>query len=259
MTLKAYAEERGQPSLENYILTEFAKRKVSQDVAKRLLDEGKALILLDGLDEVKKEDDRRVKQDIDQFSRDWLKNRFAITCRIAAREYQFEKFTEVEVADFDDGQIEIFVNNWFRERDESKAERLLERLKDNEPVKELAKNPLLLTLLCLVFGERNDFPPKRSELYKEGLEVLMKKWDAKRNIEREIIYKHLSPQNKEDMLGQIAFNTFVNGEYFFRQEDLQRQIKDYICNLPESSADPDVLRLDSEVVLKAIEHHHGLL
>jgi predicted NACHT family NTPase len=259
VTLKAYAEERGQPSLENYILTEFEKRKVSQDVAKQLLDNGRALILLDGLDEVKKEDDRRVKQDIDQFSRDWLKNRFAITCRIAAREYQFEKFTEVEVADFDDGQIETFVNNWFRERDESKAERLLERLKGNEPVKELAKSPLLLTLLCLVFGERNDFPPKRSELYKEGLEVLMKKWDAKRNIEREIIYKHLSPQNKEDMLGQIAFNTFVNGEYFFRQEDLQRQIKDYICNLPEASAEPEALRLDSEVVLKAIEHHHGLL
>ena len=259
VTLKAYAEERGQPSLENYILTEFAKRKVSQDGAKQLLDNGKALILLDGLDEVKMEDDRRVKQDIDQFSRDWLKNRFAITCRIAAREYQFEKFTEVEVADFDDGQIETFVNNWFRERDESKAERLLERLNGNKPVKELAKSPLLLTLLCLVFGERNDFPSKRSELYKEGLEVLMKKWDAKRNIEREIIYKHLSPQNKEDMLGQIAFNTFVNGEYFFRQEDLQRQIKDYICNLPESSADPDALRLDSEVVLKAIEHHHGLL
>ena len=259
VTLKAYAEERGQPSLESYILTEFEKRKVSQDVAKQLLDNGKALILLDGLDEVKKEDDRRVKQDIDQFSRDWLENRFAITCRIAAREYQFEKFTEVEVADFDDGQIETFVNNWFRERDESKAERLLERLNGNKPVKELAKSPLLLTLLCLVFGERNDFPSKRSELYKEGLEVLMKKWDAKRNIEREIIYKHLSPQNKEDMLGQIAFNTFVNGEYFFRQEDLQRQIKDYICNLPEASAEPVALRLDSEMVLKAIEHHHGLL
>jgi predicted NACHT family NTPase len=259
VTLKAYAEERGQPTLENYILTEFQKREVSGDVVKRLLKEGRTLILLDGLDEVKKEDDRRVKQDIDQFSRDWLRNRFAITCRIAAREYQFEKFTEVEVADFDDEQIAIFVNNWFRERDKSKAERLLERLKGNKPVKELAKSPLLLTLLCLVFGERNDFPPKRSELYKEGLEVLMKKWDATRSVEREMIYKHLSPQNKEDMLGQIAFNTFVKGEYFFRQEDLQYQIKNYICNLPEASFNPDVLRMDSEVVLKAIEHHHGLL
>ncbi|CAN1213405.1 Signal transduction protein [Tumidithrix helvetica PCC 7403] len=259
VTLKAYAEDREQPSLENYILTEFQKREVAGDTVKRLLKEGRALILLDGLDEVKKEDDRRVKQDIDRFSRDWLNNRFAITCRIAAREYEFEKFTEVEVADFDSQQIETFVNNWFREKDESIAKRLLDRLKDNKPVKELATNPLLLTLLCLVFGERNDFPPKRSELYNEGLEILMKKWDAKRDIEREQIYKHLSPQNKEDMLGHIAFNTFANGEYFFRQEDLHRQIKDYICNLPEASADPEVLRLDSEVVLKAIEHHHGLL
>jgi predicted NACHT family NTPase len=260
VTLKVYAESKDKPSLQEYILSESQQRDVSGDVMKRLLKAGRALILLDGLDEVKKEDDSRVKEDIEQFSRDWMKNRFAISCRIAAREYQFEKFTEVEVADFDNKQIKTFVNNWFREKkDVLKAERMLQRLKYNKPVKELAKSPLLLTLLCLVFGERNDFPPKRSELYKEGLEVLMKKWDAKRNIEREQIYKLLSPQNKEDMLGQIAFNTFVNGEYFFRQEDLQRQIKDYICNLPEASADPEALRLDSEVVLKAIEHHHGLL
>jgi predicted NACHT family NTPase len=73
VTLKAYAEERGQPSLEHYILTEFEKREVGGDAMKRLLKEGRALILLDGLDEVKKEDDRRVKRDIDKFSRDWLK------------------------------------------------------------------------------------------------------------------------------------------------------------------------------------------
>ena len=124
VTLKVYAESMGAPTLQEYIFAELQQRKVSGDAMERLLEEGKALILLDGLDEVKKEDDRRVKQDIDKFSRDWLKNRFAITCRIAAREYQFERFTEVEVADFDDGQIETFVNNWFRERDESKAERL---------------------------------------------------------------------------------------------------------------------------------------
>lgn len=259
VTLKVYAETKGAPTLQEYIFAELQQRKVSRDTVERLLESGRALILLDGLDEVKQEDDRRVKQDIDKFSSDWLKNRFAITCRIAAREYQFEKFTEVEVTDFDDEQIEAFVNNWFKGKDEPKAARLLKKLKDNKPVQELAKSPLLLTLLCLVFGDRNDLPPKRSELYKEGLEVLMKKWDAKRNIEREQIYKHLSPQNKEDMLGQIAFNTFIKGEYFFRQEDLQHQIKNYICNLPEADGDPEVLRVDSEVVLKAIEHHHGLL
>ena len=265
--LRFYAAIKGEPSLQEYIWDEFEKRDVAGDVVKRLLKEGRTLILLDGLDEVKKEDDRRVKQDIDQFSRDWLKNRFAITCRIAAREYQFEKFTEVEVADFDDGQIETFVNNWFRERDESKAERLLEKLKENEPVKELAKSPLLLTLLCLVLDKTNNLPEKQYKLFKEGLDILVKIWDEKWRIERDFpkhfkgeqIYRNLSSEDKLDMIGKIAFNTFVKGKYFFQQEDLQRQIKDYICNLPEASADPEALRLDSEAVLKAIEHHHGLL
>jgi predicted NACHT family NTPase len=267
VTLKDYAEERGQPSLENYILADSQKRDVSGDDMKRLLKDGKALILLDGLDEMKKEDDRRVKQDIDKFSRDWLKNRFAITCRIAAREYQFEKFTEVEVADFDDEQIATFVNNWFREKDPSKAERLLEKLDGNEPVKELAKTPLLLALLCLVLDETNALPEKQSDLYKQGLNFLLTKIDKLRSIDRDVsqhfrgeqIYKNLSPEDKSDMLGKIAFHYFINGEYFFRQEDLQRQIKNYICNLAEAPAESDALRPDSEVVLKAIEHHHGLL
>jgi len=267
VTLKVYAETKGAPTLQEYIFAELQQRKVSRDVVERLLDKGKTLILLDGLDEVKKEDDRRVKQDIDKFSRDWLKNRFAITCRIAAREYQFEKFTEVEVADFDDEQIGTFVNNWFREKDPSKAERLLAKLQGNEPVKELAKTPLLLALLCLVLDKTDALPEKQSDLYKQGLNFLLTKIDKLRFIDRDVsqhfrgeqIYKNLSPEDKSDMLGKIAFQYFINGEYFFRQEDLQRQIKDYICNLADASAKSDALRLDSEGVLKAIEHHHGLL
>ncbi len=267
VTLKVYAETKGAPTLQEYIFAELQQRKVSRDVVERLLDEGKALILLDGLDEVKKEDDRRVKQDIDKFSRDWLRNRFAITCRIAAREYQFEKFTEVEVADFDDKQIATFVNNWFREKDPLKAELLMEKLRCNKPIKELARTPLLLALLCLVLDATDALPEKQSDLYKQGLNFLLMKIDKLRSIDRDVsqhfrgeqIYKNLSPEDKANMIGKIAFNRFVKGEYFFRQEDLQRQIKDYICNLPEASADSEALRLDSEVVLKAIEHHHGLL
>jgi len=59
------------------------------------------------------------------------------------------------------------------------------------------------------------------------------------------------------MLGQIAFKAFVNGEYFFRQEDLEEKIKDYIDNLQKGSKDPNGLLEDSEIVLKAIEHHHA--
>jgi predicted NACHT family NTPase len=163
------------------------------------------------------------------------------------------------MADFDLKQIAIFAQNWFRLSDPVKAERFIQKLEENEPIQELATNPLLLTLLCLVFGENADFPANRSELYKEGLDVLLKKWDAKRNIERDQLYKNLSLQRKEDLLSQIALTTFEQKDYFFKQKTVEAYIADFIRNLRDASPDPEVLRLDSEAVLKSIEAQHGLL
>jgi len=165
----------------------------------------------------------------------------------------------VEVADFNQEQIAIFVQNWFRLSDPVKAERFIQKLKENKPIQELVTNPLLLTLLCLVFGETADFPANRSDLYKEGLDVLLKKWDAKRNIERHQVYKNLSLQRKEDLLSQVALTTFEQKDYFFKQKTVEAYIADFIRNLPNTDTDPEVLRLDSEAVLKSIEAQHGLL
>ncbi|NJL43412.1 MAG: hypothetical protein HC935_09180 [Pseudanabaena sp. SU_2_4] len=86
----------------------------------------------------------------------------------------------------------------------------------------------------------------------------VKKWDAKRGIHRDIVYKDLSVQKKEDMLSQIALTTFEKGDYFFKQKQLQNYICDYIRNAPNAKTAEEDLELDSEVVLKAIEAQHGL-
>jgi predicted NACHT family NTPase len=58
-----------------------------------LLNPCEALILLDGLDEVREEDSDRILNEIREFSDRFPNNQFVMTCRIAAREYTFEKFT----------------------------------------------------------------------------------------------------------------------------------------------------------------------
>jgi predicted NACHT family NTPase len=113
--------------------------------------------------------------------------------------------------------------------------------------------------LCLVFEESADFPLNRSQLYEEGVNVLLKKWDGKRNIERQQTYKNLSLQHKVDLLSQIALKTFEKGDYFFRQRELEQYIADYICNFPNASNELETLQLNSEAVLKSIESQHGLL
>ncbi|HEY9656998.1 MAG TPA: signal transduction protein, partial [Allocoleopsis sp.] len=231
-----------------------------------ILQQGRALILLDGLDEVREIDLDWVLQEIDEFSTQFHKCLFVMTCRIAAREYTFEQFTEVEIADFDDQQVIHFVNQWFQAKNDSeKTTQLLKKLRDHQRIGDLARNPLLLTLLCLVFQESADFPVNRCELYREGLEVLLKTWDAKRNIERDRLYlqgelyRSLSLQRKEALLSQIAFMTFERGEYFFKQQAVERYIAEFLRTLPCLNHKLEPLEIDSKAVLKSIEAQHGLL
>jgi predicted NACHT family NTPase len=274
VTLKDFAEAPSKPGLLEFIIQfvgqasrlpledSNANAHRRQDACatdiERVLSQGRMLLLLDGLDEVREQDSQRVLKEIRDFSDRFRDNHFVMTCRIAAREYTFEKFTEVEVADFDDEQISTFATKWFKGK-AVKAESFIQRLEYNNRTKELATNPLLLTLLCLAFEESGDFPANRSELYQEGLDALLKKWDAKRGIYRDQVYKKLSIQRKEDLLSKIALTTFECGDYFFKQKVAEQYITDYICNLPDANTDEEALQLDSEAVLHSIEAQHGLL
>lgn len=259
IALKQFAEAEGKPNLLEYITQMFADCDVSADQITVLLRHGKTLVLLDGLDEVKVEDNSRVINQVRDLSDKFRQNQFVITCRIAASNYTFDKFTDVEIADFDDKQIATFARKWFQAKEPAKAEEFIEQLRENDPIRELATNPLLLTLLCLVFEESDKFPVNRSELYEEGVDILLRRWDETRNIEREQVYKNLSLQRKKDLLSQIALTTFERGDYFFKQKQLEQYISDYIRNLPDAQNDPEALQLDSEAVLKSIEAQHGLL
>jgi predicted NACHT family NTPase len=282
VTLKEFSEEAGQPGI-----VEFMARKVefsddlyytTRNPIKKLawemglggspfyktLKNGQALILLDGLDEVKEEDHDRVIREIQEFAERYSQNHIVITCRIAAREYIFQQFTEVEMADFDDGQIRSFADKWFRTQEENPesttGQMFWKELESREPVKELAANPLLLTLLCLEFDHSSAFPQSRSELYDRALEVLLRKWDGQRRIQRgEEVYKGLSLKRKESLLGQLAMYTFERSDYFFKEKVATNQIEQYIRNLPGAKENPAALEVDSRAVLKSIESRHGLL
>jgi len=268
ITLRDFAEAKNQLSCLAFIVGLLSNSGLTEHQITELIKQGKALILFDGLDEIREEDANQAIMQIREFSDQYHTNRFVITCRIAAREYTFEKFTEVEVADFNNKQIKTFTEKWFQLKDLDLAKRFMQQLQSNPPIEELATNPLLLTLLCLEFEDSGDFPSDRAELYKRGIATLLIKWDAKRGIERsdacgaayaEQVYKKLSVQRKQDLLSQIALTTFERKDYFFRQRDVEQYIADYIRNLPDAQTDPEALQLDSEAVLKSIEAQHGLL
>jgi len=267
VTLKEFAETINQPGLLNFI-AHYLSPQIEMAAVDQLLTQGRGLVLLDGLDEVLEAEHDRVLREIEAFSRRYGTSTIVITCRIAAREYVFQQFTEVEMADFSDAQIQDFADKWFKHKEPDKLDEagkstvgqlFWQAVENREPIKELAANPLLLTLLCLEFEESSEFPQSRAELYERGLNILLSKWDGQRRIKRDEVYKRLPIKRKESLLGQLAMQTFERGEYFFRQRVAERHIGQYIQNLPDVSTDPEALLVDSHAVLKAIEAQHGLL
>jgi predicted NACHT family NTPase len=269
--LKNFAEDaldEGNFSLLNYINQEFSRSGVSEQDVETLLNHGKTLILLDGLDEVPEAASDEVIKQIRKVAEKYYKNQLIITCRIAAQEYRFQGFTEVEIADFKPAQIENFAKKWFvavaRNSPESglkKASLFLEQmaLPEHQPIRELAATPVLLNLTCLVFHAKADFPVKRSDLYKQGLDLLLIRWDESRGVRRDDIYRNLSLPHKLQLLSQLAAITFEQGDYFFEESRLQQLITDYLRTSPNAQTDSVALEQNSLAVVKSIEIQHGLL
>lgn len=241
-----------------FIVRQFTIHRFPEPEAfvERLLKDGNALVLLDGLDEVNLEDNKRAEmiRALNEFVYQYSDCPMLLTCRVAATDYSFTQFEYVEMADFDEGQMSRYIEQWFA-RDPVKRENCRRALLEddaNKAVRELAQVPLLLALLCLVYEERGEFPPNRDEIYDEATRALLVKWDSSRNIARDTVYQQLSLKHKQKMLARIAAETFSAGEYFLPERRVVALIEAYLAGVP-GLEEPD-----GALVLAVMEAQHGI-
>lgn len=262
-----------QSNLSNYIYQEFCSwclRDSLKDrqVIEKILTEGRALILLDGLDEVPEEIDEK-SQELDQesvineilnFSRS--KNRIVITCRTPGQQSLWEGFTDVEIADFEkEEEREEFVKKWFavvnRNAEPDKlAKQLIRQLREpeNQPIVKLAVTPILLNLICIKFRDGDgELPKNRADLYEDGVTILLKEWDATKpakGVKRKTVLNSLKEiDDKKRLLAKVAAILFEQNDYSPKQEKLKKLI----------SKELDVSPSKAEEVIKYFEEQSGLM
>ena len=149
------------------------------------LESGQALLMLDGLDEVQALDRRTTVVDrVEQFFAFHRQagNKFLLTSRIVGyREVRHTAagLAECTLIDFDDGDIADFVDKWTQaleraikgETEAAQAEAAAEKgellfaVQRNPGVRQLASNPLLLTILALMKRQGVALPERRVQLY----------------------------------------------------------------------------------------------
>jgi hypothetical protein len=168
----------------------WLNRRVPASWIERKLDKGRCLILLDGLDEVPIDEDRRkvvdwVKAQIHRYPL----NDYVITSRPHGYEsYPLRNADVLQARRFTAKQITEFIHSWYLaiEQRSTGAERakvasrateaandLLGRLRRQGTLYDLATNPLLLTMMANVHKYRGALPGSRAELYGEMCQVLL--------------------------------------------------------------------------------------
>jgi predicted NACHT family NTPase len=262
ISLREFAEASNKPGLLEYMVKIIEKsyypREDKTNVTELLLSQGRFFILLDSLDEIPIDDNISVIKEIQLFSEYFPRNKFIITSRFAAQEYLFKKFTEVELADFDNEQISNFVDNWFKNASgESKS--FIKSLESDAQIKEFARTPLLLVLLCLKFQEIRCFKKNNYGFYQEVANIFFRKWDLQRGIQRQTIYSKLTKEQKEYLLGFIAIGVLELGKYLFTKKFVKEQINFCISNLPSYSDKVDIPQINSEAIFKSILVEDGLI
>jgi formylglycine-generating enzyme required for sulfatase activity/energy-coupling factor transporter ATP-binding protein EcfA2 len=169
------------------------------------LNGGRAAVLLDGLDEVADPGlRRRVARLVDAFTRAYPNCRYCVTSRIVGYTDSArlgEGYAITTVRDFSPDDIRVFLTQWHRlvavgqlgpgETAEGVAarqtEQLVEAIDKSERVRELAINPLMLTVIALIHRDRVKLPDRRAELYQEAVDVLLGKWDEARGVPESLI------------------------------------------------------------------------
>ncbi|NIM16827.1 MAG: SUMF1/EgtB/PvdO family nonheme iron enzyme [Candidatus Aminicenantes bacterium] len=140
------------------------------------LSQGKALLLLDGLDEVPESIREDLVDLVHRFQFQHKNNRFLITGRPHGIEgkcmQDFGKYLR-DIDDLDNKKVEAFITRWFRAVSgqaagvgEVTAADMTADIRQHEHAAVFTGNPLLLTALCifyLVGGKR--IPDQRADLY----------------------------------------------------------------------------------------------
>ncbi|MBW4470693.1 MAG: HEAT repeat domain-containing protein [Stenomitos rutilans HA7619-LM2] len=185
------------------------------------LNNGRALILLDGLDEVAEEAKRyHLVQCIENFLGQYPLNRAIITSRPAGYKRDFfrtEEFPHYELQPFDDGKIEEFCDRWYRSRiqDTAEAQRrkesLQKALKQQDRIKLLARNPLLLTIIALIHRYQARLPRERYKLYDKAVETLLTAWDDNKELSNQTVLKYLQLDDLRRLMESLAYWIHTQG------------------------------------------------
>ncbi len=222
--------------LESHLLSVVANHvtgSAMQQLLQDALQQGRALILLDGMDEVPRDNYNDVTDRIRAFIGGHPECRVIITSRIAGFQTHEIPYRLFRIDHLPDSEIETFVNKWF-----SGVTELPKCIFKNQRIHDLAKNPFLLSIICLIFEKEKALPQRRIELYEKSAATLLELHNIKKISQKNQISRHV----KEHVLEDAAAYFFEKELDEFPYHLLIEQIAQTCAALKRTENEDEILR-----------------
>ncbi|MEL5959016.1 NACHT domain-containing protein [Streptomyces sp. CLV115] len=203
----------------------------------RVLESGRALLLVDGLDEVPQDDREQAHEWLSRLLDRYPDIRCVATVRPLAVEpgwLDSQGFEELRLLPMGDRDIEAFVAAWHRAArlDDDDHETLgglerdlVQQFDQNPALRDLARTPLLCAVICALHRRRQGILPEtRWSLYDSALTMLLGDRDRQRRIEApEGITMNVEEQTQ--LLQRIAIWLVRGGQSELRRSAALRQLE----------------------------------
>ena len=283
--LRRYADElhnRPNLALLDYIIectrADFSLASANEEFFEYYLESGQTLLFFDGLDELSHSPlKQKVRDRIRSLVTTYPGNTVVVTSRIVGYENPFrfdeKEFDHHRVARLRLPEIEQFVDDWYAARIEHPKEReknssdLIRLLKRNEQsaIRELAGNPLLLTIIALVHRIDAVLPDERVVLYQKCTETLLNTWHTWQLKENQTSNRGKTERRNNRRMEAIAHwiqtrteTTSEGQRAVVRYNDLLKFLTEHIARHEKVTDKDDALDFASEF-LDFVKRRAGLL
>jgi energy-coupling factor transporter ATP-binding protein EcfA2 len=201
---------------DNYKL-DYAERNIFENILKK----GGAVVMFDGLDEVEPENNRaKIAKEIEAFSRKYHQCPIWVTSRLLGYTEKVkldkDRFRHYYLEPLSEEKAKKFIKKWYEIQFymnkplQSELIRSLQyAIEKNPGIKELARNPLLLTMMTLLHQFEGRLPDDRAVLYEKCIELLLKTWQEQKyhslGIKNPLEARKLRYDDQLKILAAVAF------------------------------------------------------
>ncbi|MFB7238770.1 NACHT domain-containing protein [Streptomyces sp. NPDC056269] len=216
--------------------------------AGRVLSGGRALLLVDGLDEVPHEDREAAHAWLSGLLARFPRTRCVATVRPLAVEPEWlagDGFEELTLLPMRDQDIQAFVTAWHDaarldgEDSESLTgleQDLLQQFRHNPTLSDLARTPLLCAVICALHRLRDGFLPEtRWALYDSALQMLLGARDDRRRIDAPDGIR-MSVEEHRQLLQRLAAWLVRGGQTEFTREQALHRLNRALPGMPQVAA-----------------------